>query len=56
MPAQITSATGAVDSADHKQMVIPVRGLAAGHYTVIWKATSVDTHHSEGRFGFDIKP
>jgi hypothetical protein len=49
-------ATGAVDPADHTQMVIPTHGLPVGHYTVIWKATSVDTHHSEGRFGFDIKP
>jgi methionine-rich copper-binding protein CopC len=49
-------ATGAVDPADHTQMVIPTHGLVPGHYTVIWKATSVDTHHSEGTFGFDIKP
>jgi copper resistance protein C len=49
-------ATGAVDPADHTQMAIPTPRLATGHYTVIWKATSVDTHHSEGRFGFDIKP
>ena len=49
-------AAGAVDPADHQQMVIPVHGLAPGRYTVVWKATSADTHHSEGTFGFEIKP
>jgi methionine-rich copper-binding protein CopC len=54
--ADAVVATGKVDPADPKQMVIPVHGLAPGQYKVFWKATSVDTHHSEGTFGFEIRP
>lgn len=47
--------SGHVDGADAKEIVIPVRGLAPGHYTVSWKVLSVDTHRTEGSFGFDVK-
>jgi len=30
--------------------------LPPGQYTVIWHATSVDTHKTEGRFTFRITP
>jgi copper resistance protein C len=48
--------TGVVDTADPKQMVIPVHGLAPGRYKVIWKVLSVDTHRTEGSFSFEVKP
>jgi copper resistance protein C len=48
--------SGAVDSGDPKQMVIRVHGLAPGRYTVRWKVLSVDTHRTEGSFGFEVKP
>lgn len=48
--------TGHVDQADPKQIVIPVRGLAPGRYKVDWKVLSVDTHRTEGNFGFEVKP
>jgi methionine-rich copper-binding protein CopC len=48
--------TGRVDPADPKQMVIPVRALAPGQYKVHWKILSVDTHRTEGTFGFEVKP
>ena len=60
--AQLRSSTGAVmasggvDPADPKQMVIQVRGLPPGKYKVFWKVLSVDTHRSEGSFGFEVKP
>jgi copper resistance protein C len=47
---------GAVDTADPKQMVIPVHGLAPGRYKVTWKVLSVDTHRTEGSFSFEVKP
>jgi copper resistance protein C len=47
--------SGRVDPADPKQMVIPVRGLAPGQYKVFWKILSVDTHRTEGSFGFEVK-
>ena len=49
-------ASGSVDPGDPKQMVIPVHGLAPGQYKVFWKILSVDTHRTEGTFGFEVKP
>ncbi len=48
--------TGGVDAADPKQIVIRVNALPAGSYKVFWKVLSVDTHRSEGSFGFEVKP
>jgi len=48
--------TGHVDRGDPKQIVISVRGLAPGRYKVDWKVLSVDTHRTEGNFGFEVKP
>jgi methionine-rich copper-binding protein CopC len=59
--AQLRSSAGAVvgsgrvDPADPKELVIPVRGLAPGQYKVFWKILSVDTHRTEGSFGFEVK-
>jgi methionine-rich copper-binding protein CopC len=49
-------ASGAVDAADPKQIVIRVHALPAGSYKVFWKVLSVDSHHTEGSFGFEVKP
>jgi methionine-rich copper-binding protein CopC len=60
--AQVRSSSGAVvgsggvDAADPKQIVIRVNGLPAGSYKVFWKVLSVDTHRTEGSFGFQVKP
>jgi copper resistance protein C len=36
-------------------MIIPVRGsLAPGQYHVVWHATAVDTHKTQGSFNFTI--
>jgi hypothetical protein len=48
-------ATGGVDAADPKQIVIHVRALPPGKYKVFWKVLSVDTHRTEGSFGFEVK-
>ena len=48
--------TGRVDPGDAKQLVIPVGALAPGKYKVDWKVLSVDTHRTEGSFGFEVKP
>ena len=47
--------SGHVDASDPKQIVIPVHGLAPGQYKVNWKILSVDTHRTEGSFGFEVK-
>ena len=49
-------ASGGVDGADPRQIVIRVHALPPGSYKVFWKVLSVDTHHTEGSFGFEIKP
>ena len=54
--AGATIATGSVDPADPKQIVIPVRTLPPGKYKVFWKVLSVDTHRTQGSFGFEVKP
>ncbi|MCW3473633.1 copper homeostasis periplasmic binding protein CopC [Limobrevibacterium gyesilva] len=41
---------------DAKRMVVGVPKLGAGVYTVIWQATSVDTHRTEGRYTFTVAP
>ncbi len=49
-------ATGGVDAADPKQIVIRLHALPAGTYKVFWKVLSVDSHRTEGSFGFEVKP
>jgi hypothetical protein len=39
-----------------KQMLVGLPKLGAGVCTVIWRATSVDTHKTEGRFTFTVAP
>ena len=49
-------ASGGVDAADPRQIVIRARALPPGSYKVFWKVLSVDTHLTEGSFGFEVKP
>jgi methionine-rich copper-binding protein CopC len=38
-------------------LIVPIaKALAAGAYTVHWQAVSVDTHHTQGTFEFNVKP
>jgi copper resistance protein C len=50
-------ATGAasVDPVNRAEMVLKLPPLAPGHYRVNWHVVSVDTHRTEGSFGFDIQ-
>jgi copper resistance protein C len=54
--AGLVLGSGVVDSADPKQLVIPVHGLPPGKYRVTWKVLSIDSHRSEGSFNFEVKP
>jgi methionine-rich copper-binding protein CopC len=38
------------------RFAVPVKKLAPGVYTVIWHATSVDTHKTQGKFHFTVRP
>jgi len=49
---------GAPDTApgDAKTLIVALKPLGAGVYTVEWHATSVDTHKTEGKFTFTVAP
>ena len=51
-------ATGApaVASDNNKRLSIGLAKLTPGVYRVIWHATAVDTHKTEGTFQFTVKP
>lgn len=50
--------TGEVHTApdNNKELVVGLKPLPAGAYTVEWHATSVDTHKTEGRYRFTVAP
>jgi methionine-rich copper-binding protein CopC len=39
-----------------KRLVIGLKKLPPGTYTVKWHVISVDTHHTEGTFTFSVQP
>ena len=41
---------------DGKRLMIDVKPLPAGTYKVIWHATAVDTHKTDGAYQFTVKP
>jgi methionine-rich copper-binding protein CopC len=46
-----------VEGSDKRVLILPIANvLAAGLYTVHWRAVSVDTHHTQGAFQFTVKP
>jgi methionine-rich copper-binding protein CopC len=46
-----------VEGDDKRVLIVPItNALGAGAYTVHWRAVSVDTHHTQGTFQFNVKP
>ena len=43
-------------ASDNKVLAVGLPSLSPGTYKVIWHATAVDTHKTEGTFTFTIKP
>ncbi|HEX5326156.1 MAG TPA: copper homeostasis periplasmic binding protein CopC [Acetobacteraceae bacterium] len=39
-----------------RTLVVDLPKLPPGTYSVVWRATSVDTHRTEGRFSFTVVP
>jgi len=39
-----------------RQLLVGLKTLPAGAYKVEWHATSVDTHKTEGTYGFTVAP
>ena len=52
----VSTAPARVDPGNNTQLVLPLPPLAAGRYRVSWHVVSVDTHRTEGQYGFEIKP
>jgi methionine-rich copper-binding protein CopC len=48
--------TGSVRRASGKSIAIDLVALQPGLYTVNWQAISVDTHKTQGRFEFTVRP
>jgi methionine-rich copper-binding protein CopC len=42
-------------SNNDRQLVVDLPALSSGGYTVIWHATSVDTHKTEGSYQFTVR-
>ena len=42
------------DPANARRLLLPLKPLPPGVYTVNWHATSTDTHRTEGRFQFTV--
>ncbi len=40
---------------NERQLVVDLPALPGGTYTVIWHATSVDTHKTEGNYQFTVR-
>lgn len=41
---------------DAKRFTVDLKPLPPGTYTVVWHATSVDTHKTQGRYHFIVAP
>ncbi len=54
--AQVDKADLHVAGGDAKHLAISVGALRPGTYKVVWHATSVDTHKTEGSFTFTVAP
>lgn len=53
----VPAAAPSTDPADAKILVLHLaQPLAPGAYQVEWHATSVDTHKTEGKYGFTVAP
>ncbi len=54
--AQVDHADLHVAGGDSKHLAISLGVLRPGTYKVVWRATSVDTHKTEGSFTFTVAP
>jgi copper resistance protein C len=51
------AAAAQLDSKNPKRLIVPLAApLKPGKYTVSWHAVGDDTHRTEGRYSFEVKP
>lgn len=48
-------ASGATDAGDRRSLRLALPDLAPGTYRVDWGVTSVDTHGTQGQYGFTLE-
>ncbi len=53
---QVDNGNAQVGGSGAKLLQVSLPKLAPGTYQVEWRVLSVDTHVSEGRFTFDVRP
>ena len=53
--ASVTAGAAHSDGQPEK-FAVPLKKLTAGTYFVVWHATSVDTHKTQGKFHFSVAP
>jgi copper resistance protein C len=51
----VATGSAVFDLQNKAEMVLNLPSLPPGHYQVRWHALSVDTHRTEGSFGFDVQ-
>ena len=50
----VNAGKATVDANDRRIMHVPLKALGPGRYGVNWHALSVDTHRTDGTFGFTV--
>lgn len=53
---RVDAGRATVDTHDAGLLRVPLTKLGPGTYTAAWRAVSVDTHVTEGRFTFRVAP
>jgi methionine-rich copper-binding protein CopC len=53
--AQVDRQDARVDRADPRLLRVTLPPLAKGEYSVTWRVLSIDSHVTEGRFGFTVE-
>ena len=53
---RVDKGTASTAPSDNKQLSIGLQTLQPGSYKVVWHATAVDTHKTDGTFQFTVKP
>jgi hypothetical protein len=53
---QVDKKDAHVDPHDSKRFSVDLTSLTAGTYKVVWHATSVDTHKTQGSYTFTVAP
>ena len=54
--AAVQAGTPHIAAGNARQLIVDLPKLPPGTYTVIWHATSVDTHKTSGTFAFTVTP